>query len=200
MIEVPRWENERIRFLPSFVAKFTKYGVTRKGQVFNAPILEMLLLTPKVAIDRRYRFRFDPSDLRQIYCFDPDGMAFEIPWVMRTEDTPQFGDFTRGQMEARYDGLTFNRKAHQDRMVEYLMSWLDEDDRSSKRQPLLSRNEEMNTAALSRLASVDDGRVSTSPAGIRGQIPEAWPNEPEEDTGEDSYYFTGDEDPFEAFS
>lgn len=199
MMEVPRWENEWIRFLPSFVAKFTKYGVTRKGQVFNAPILEMLLLTPKVAVGRQYRFRFDPSDLRQIYCFDPEGMAYEIPWTMRTEDTPQFGDFTRGQMDQRYAGLTLDHKAHQDRMVEYLMRWLDEDSKSGQKSPLLSRNEEMNSSALERLASLDQGRIGKAPAGSRENSPEAWSADLEEDGDEDSYYFTGEEDPFEAF-
>jgi transposase InsO family protein len=192
--EVPRWENEWIRFLPSFEAKFTKYEVTRKGQVFNAPILEILLDTPKVAVDRRYRFHFNPSDLRQIYCFDPDGVAYEIPWIMRTEDTPQFGDFTRTQMTETYDGLTFDRKSYQDWMVMYLMRWMADDEVSASAGPLLSRNELMSGSAVSRLMSLDSvPPPSGSPLSLEAS--EAWL----ESSDEEDDFFDGDGDPFEAF-
>lgn len=195
-MEIPRWNNERLRFLPSFEPKFTKYGVTRKGQVFNAPILEILLLTPKVAIDRRYRFHYDPADLRQIYCFDPDGLAYEIPWVMRTEDTPQFGDFTRGQMDQSFDGLTADRKTYQQWMVAYLMRWMEEDARSSADSPLLSRNEIMHAAAMDRLKGIDSGRIERQ-AGVTPFPPDAWAETPDDDIDDDDFF--GDEDPFEAF-
>jgi transposase InsO family protein len=192
-IEVPIWENEWIRFLPSFTQKMSPYGVVHKHQMFNAPIIEALLNVPGAAPARTYKFHFNPADLRQIYCFDPDGQAYEVPWVMRTEETPQFGAHAVTFMDAERMDVTMSIREYQDLMVHYLIRWQDENGHAAIRWSLASRNENMHTSAIEDLRSIDVGHVVTSDTNLVALPPYGWQEEVDDDV--DDY----DEDPFASF-
>jgi transposase InsO family protein len=192
-IEVPIWENEWIRFLPSFTQKIGPYGVVHKHQMFNAPIIEALLNVPGAAPARTYKFHFNPADLRQIYCFDPDGQAYEVPWVMRTEETPQFGAHAVAFMDAERSDVTMSVREYQDLMVHYLIRWQDENGHAATRWSLASRNEDMHTSAIEDLRSIDVGHIVTSDTNQVVLPPYEWQQEVDDD--EDDY----DEDPFANF-
>lgn len=161
-VEMPKWENEWIRFLPTFTSKLRKYGITRRQEVFNAPILETLLRTPGATRDGNYTFHYNPSDLRQVYCFDPDGAAWEVPWVLRTEDTPRFSDHSLTAFAEQTGDLTMRRFEYQDRILQLLIQWRADDALLRANRSELSRTDEMTAAAYRRLQSLDSGTVIPS--------------------------------------
>lgn len=161
-VEMPKWENEWIRFLPTFRAKLRKYGITRRYELFNAPIIETLLRTPGATRDGYWTFHYNPSDLRQVYCFDPDGTAWEVPWVLRTEDTPQFSDHSLTVLGGQVGDLTLRRTEYQDRMLQLLIQWRADDDLIRGSRSELSRTDDMNAVAYERLQALDSGTVIPS--------------------------------------
>ncbi len=127
VIEVVAWRNEWIRFLPHQVVTLNRYGVTRREMVYNAPIISTLIDVDGAAPSGKVRIFWDPADLRQVYCFDPDGNAYEIPWVYRTEDTQPFTDFTLDWANRRLEGTTRSKADHQKYLVDMLLHWQSED-------------------------------------------------------------------------
>lgn len=158
-VEMLKWENEWIRFLPTFRAKLGKYGITRRYEIFNAPIIETLLRTPGVTRDGYWTFHYNPSDLRQVYCFDPDGTAWEVPWVLRTEDTPQFSDHFLTVLGGQVGDLTLGRAEFQELMLQLLIQWRTDEALIRGSRSELSRTDEMTTAAYERLQALDSGTV-----------------------------------------
>lgn len=127
VIEVPAWRNEWIRFLPHQVVALNRYGVTRRGLAYNAPIISTLIDVDGAAPSGKVRIFWDPADLRQVYCFDPAGNAYEVPWVYRTEDSQPFTDFTLDWANRRLEGTTRSRTDHQKHLVDLVMHWQSED-------------------------------------------------------------------------
>lgn len=128
VVEVVAWRNEWITFLPNAVVTLNRYGVTRRDLVYNAPIIEALIDVDGAAPSGRVRIFWDPADLRQVYCFDPAGNAYEIPWVFRTDDVAPFTDFTLDWAQRRLEGTnTRSKKDHQKHLVELVTIWQTED-------------------------------------------------------------------------
>ncbi|MFT4213362.1 MAG: Mu transposase C-terminal domain-containing protein [Microbacterium sp.] len=127
VIEVPAWRNEWIRFLPHQVVTLDPYGVTRRGLVYNAPIINTLIDVDGAAPSGKVRIFWDPADLRQVYCFDPAGNAYEVPWVYRTEDSRPVTDFTLDWANRRLEGTTRSRTEHQKHLVDLVIHWQSED-------------------------------------------------------------------------
>lgn len=125
--EVVAWHNERIRFLPNQVLRLHPHGVDRRGLVYNAPIIRMLISADGAAPSGRVRIFWDPSDLRQVYCFDPEGNAYEVPWVYRTEDVRPFTDFTLDWALGQLVGATRSKQDHQKAMIGYVVQWQNTD-------------------------------------------------------------------------
>ncbi len=125
--EMVAWRNEWIRFLPNQVVQLTPYGVTRKDMVFNAPIIRMLIDVDGAAPSGQVRIFWDPNDLRQVYCFDPEGNAYEAPWVRRDEDTPPITDFMLDWANGQVEGMTDSKSDHQSRLVDMVARWQSED-------------------------------------------------------------------------
>lgn len=127
VIEVVAWRNEWIRFLPHEILTLNRYGVTRRGMVYNAPIIRTLIDVDGAARSGKVRIFWDPADLRQVYCFDPEGNAYEVPWVYRTEDTKPFTDFTLDWAKRRLEGTTRSKADHQKHLVDLVAHWQSED-------------------------------------------------------------------------
>ena len=125
--EMVAWQNEWIRFLPNQVLALNRYGVDRKGMIYNAPIIRTLIDVDGAAPSGNVRIFWDPNDLRQVYCFDPAGNAYEVPWVHRTEDTQPFTDFTLSWARGRLDGTTRSKKEHQKHLIDLVAHWQSED-------------------------------------------------------------------------
>ncbi len=125
--EMPAWRNEWIRFLPNMVLRLTRYGVTRRNLVYNAPIIRFLIEVDGAAPSGRVRIFWNPADLRQVYCFDPEGNAYVVPWVHRTEDTTAFGDFDLDWANARLEGGTYSKKQAQALRIDMITQWQAED-------------------------------------------------------------------------
>lgn len=125
--EMPAWRNEWIRFLPNMVLRLTQYGVTRRKLVYNAPIIRFLIEVDGAAPSGKVRIFWNPADLRQVYCFDPEGNAYVVPWVHRTEDTVAFGDFDLDWANARLEGGTYSKKQAQALRIDMITQWQAED-------------------------------------------------------------------------
>lgn len=125
--EMPAWRNEWIRFLPNMVLQLSRYGVTRRNLVYNAPIIRFLIEIDGAAPSGKVRIYWNPADLRQVYCFDRDGNAYEVPWVHRTENTVAFGDFDLDWANTRLEGGTYSKKQAQSLRIDMITQWQAED-------------------------------------------------------------------------
>lgn len=163
-VEMVGWFNEWIRFLPSLPYIVTRYGFERKRMVYNAPILEAMLNAPGVAPGGFVRMFWNPADLRQMYCFDPDGNAYEVPWVLRTEDTPAMSDFTLSRANEYLLGQTWSPRDYQRVLRDLAYQWHDEDAVLLLRRNSKSRTEEIQASQLERLQSFDSGTLSNDPS------------------------------------
>lgn len=161
-VEMVGWVNEWIRFLPSEPFKVTRYGFERKRMVYNAPILEVMLNVPGVAPGGIVRMFWNPSDLRQLYCFDPDGNAYEVPWVLRREETQPISDFTLSRANEHLRGLTYTRRDYQKVLRDLMSRWSDEDDVLVMRRNSKARTEEIQASQLDRLQAFDSGLLTSS--------------------------------------
>lgn len=127
VVEVVAWRNEWIKFLPNQVVTLNRYGVARRGMVYNAPIIRTLIDVDGAAPTGKLLIFWDPADLRQVYCFDPAGNAYEVPWVYRTDDTRPFTDFTLDWANRRLEGATRSRRDHQRHLIDLVAHWQSED-------------------------------------------------------------------------
>lgn len=125
--EVPSWQNEWIRFLPSQVVVLNRYGVSRRRLIYNAPVLGAMIDIDGAAPTGTVRIFWNPNDLRQMYCFDRDGNAWELPWVYREEELPAFSDFTLTWANDRLVGATRSKDEHQQLLRELTSRWRTEE-------------------------------------------------------------------------
>lgn len=176
-VQIPAWRNEWIRFLDSDVLAISPFGVTRKKFVYHAPILETLLAVPGAAPGGVARMFYDPSDLRRMYCFDPDGNAWEVPWVGLDDDTEPFSDFTVDRARAHIRPGSFSPREAQKRLIELVTTWRHQNALLAVRRAGSTRNEEMYAAQFDRLLAADRGTVrserTTSPADGIEAVPDA---------------------------
>ncbi|MEB0265068.1 hypothetical protein [Cryobacterium sp. 10I5] len=176
--EMVAWRNEWIRFLPNQVLDLNRYGVARKDMVFNAPIIRILIDTDGAAPSGKVRIFWDPNDLRQVYCFDPAGNAYEVPWVYRSEDTPPITDFMLDWANGQLDGMTYSKNEHQNRLIEMVARWQSEDVVLLAQLRGRKNSEEILVSQLDALRRADTGSI----------LPARWfdPEEPVEPGQTDS--------------
>jgi len=156
--EMPAWRNEWIRFLPNQVLRLTRYGVTRRSLVYNAPIIRFLIEVDGAAPSGKVRIFWNPADLRQVYCFDQEGNAYVVPWVHRTEDTIPFGDLDLDWANARLEGGAYSKKQAQSLRIDMITQWQAED------KILLANLHGKKNAEeilVSQLAAIQQGDVGT---------------------------------------
>lgn len=173
--EIPAWRNEWIRFLDNEVLPITPFGVTRKKFVYHAPILETLLAVPGAAPGGVARMFYDPSDMRQVYCFDPDGNAWEVPWVGRDDDVEPFSDFTVDRARAHIQPGSLSPREAQKRLIELVTTWRRENALLAVRRTGSTRNEEMYAAQFDRLLATDHGSIRPARAISSEDILDALP-------------------------
>lgn len=125
--EVPSWQNEWIRYLPNQVVVLNRHGVSRRRMIYNAPVLAAMIDIDGAAPTGTVRIFWHPNDLRQLYCFDRDGNAWELPWVCRNDETPAFSDFTLDWANGRLEGATRSKKEHQQLLQDLVRQWSTED-------------------------------------------------------------------------
>ena len=157
--EMVAWQNEWIRFLPNQVVELTRYGVSRKDMVFNAPIIRMLIEVDGAAPSGKVRIFWDPNDLRQVYCFDPEGNAYEVPWVRRDEDTPPITDFMLDWANKQVEGITVSRSEHQSRLIDMVARWQSEDLVLLAQLRGRKNGEEILSSQLNALRTQDSGAI-----------------------------------------
>lgn len=157
--EITTWHNEWIYFLPNQVLKLDRYGINRRGLTYNAPIIAALIDTDGAAPPGKVHIFCDPNDLRQVYCYDPDGNAYEIPWVHRIEETQPFSDLTLDVAKTSLAGTTRSQKEHEQRLIELLMRWQTEDIGLLIQIRRNKPEEEILTSQLNTLRAVDHGTV-----------------------------------------
>jgi transposase InsO family protein len=155
--EMVAWRNEWIRFLPNQVVDLTPYGVARKDMVFNAPIIRFLIEVDGAAPSGKVRIFWDPVDLRQVYCFDPEGNAYELPWVRRDEDTPPITDFMLDWANGQVHGMTYSKSDHQSRLIDLVARWQSEDVVLLAQLRERKNGEEIFASQLNVLRSHDSG-------------------------------------------
>lgn len=156
--EMPAWRNEWIRFLPNLVLRLSRYGVTRRNLVYNAPVIRFLIDVDGAAPSGKVRIFWNPADLRQVYCFDREGNAYEVPWVYSTEDTNIFGDADLDWANARLEGVTYSKKQAQALRIEMITQWQAEDKILLANLHGKKNAEEM---LVSQLANIQQGDVGT---------------------------------------
>lgn len=167
--EMVAWRNEWIRFLPNQVVDLTPYGVARKDMVFNAPIIRFLIEVDGAAPSGKVRIFWDPVDLRQVYCFDPEGNAYEVPWVRRDDDTPPITDFMLDWANGQVQGMTYSKRDHQSRLIDMVARWQGEDVVLLAQLRERKNGEEILASQLNVLRSHDSGLfVQANAAAAQG--------------------------------
>lgn len=157
--EMVAWTNEWIRFLPSQVVDLNRYGVVRKDMVFNAPVIRILIDSDGAAPSGKIRIFWDPTDLRQVYCFDPAGNAYEVPWVYRSEDTPPITDFMLNWANGQLAGMTYTKSEHQSRLIDMVARWQSEDIVLLAQLRGQKNSEEIHSSQLDELKRRDSGSI-----------------------------------------
>lgn len=200
-IEVVAWRNEWIRFLPNQVVTLNRYGVARRGMVYNAPIIRTLIDVDGAAPSGKVRLFWDPADLRQVYCFDPAGNAYEVPWVYRTEDTQPFTDFTLDWALRRLEGTTRSKADHQKHLVDLVRHWQSEDivlivETRSRRNA-----QEILASQLDAIRSADSGSIIAAASFVGQEVIDALQTRAESlELDEEGLELLGNEDEDDLFS
>lgn len=173
VVEVVAWRNEWIRFLPNQVVTLNRYGVTRRGMVYNAPIIAALIDVDGAAPSGKVRIFWNPADLRQVYCFDPEGNAYEIPWVYRTEDTKPFTDFTLDWANRRMAGSTRSKKDHQKHLIDLVLHWQGEDIVLLAESRARKNAQEILGSQLDALRAADSGSIIAAQEVVGQEVVDA---------------------------
>lgn len=167
--EVFRWENQWVRFLPSVTAKITKNGVAFGDELYTAPILNYLVESADRAAAGRWVFYRNPSDLRRIYTFTPDGTVYEVPWIHLTAETPPFGEHAAVVAKESLGAKHHTKRDYNLRLHELLVVWTAEDERRKHllRTDRESLQEEMQEYALDKIRRTDPGTIVAAPLPTR---------------------------------
>jgi len=161
--DVPTWENEWLRYLPSFDGTIATDGVSWKNLLYDGRELQRMRETPGLAIAGKHRFYRNPADLRYLYCFDENGDAYAIPWVRLTADTPVFGEYGAEVAKESFANARFNKAQYQMRLVELLIEWEKQNEVNRRfRNDGGDLGEEMLEFSLGRLRNVDTGTIRVS--------------------------------------
>lgn len=201
VVEVVAWRNEWIRFLPNQVVTLTPYGVTRRGMVYNAPIIRTLIDVDGAAPTGQVLIFWDPADLRQVYCFDPAGNAYEIPWVYRTEDTAPFTDFTLDWANRRLDGTTRSKRDHQRHLIDLVAHWQTEDIVLLAENQTRKNAQEILGSQLDAIRAADHGAIIAAKEIVGQHVIDAMQSHIESfELDEDGLELLGNEDEDEMYS
>lgn len=201
VVEVVAWRNEWIRFLPHQVVALSRYGVSRRGMVYNAPIIRTLIDVDGAAPSGKVRIFWDPADLRQVYCFDPAGNAYEVPWVYRTDDSEPFTDFTLSWANRRLEGTTRSKQDHQKHLIDLISHWQQEDVVLIAELRGKKNAQEILASQLDSIRKVDKGSViAVSEFFEQDPIDVIQPGEGSIDLDEGGIELLGDEDEDDLFS